>query len=69
MIFKDENGDTYLADEAKDGWVEITPQELDALRAARKVPLDQQIKLDPIEQLRATLAKPGVLDKLLGLLK
>lgn len=69
MIYKDANGDTYLADEAKPDWVEITPEELDALRAARKVPLDQQVRLDPMEQLRAALAEPAALQKLLGLLR
>lgn len=36
-IFKDSNDDTCLAESAPNGWVEITQQELDAIREFRRV--------------------------------
>lgn len=49
-IFKAPNNDTRLADEAPEGWVEITTEELDSIRASRNVAPSLP---SPLEQIRA----------------
>lgn len=54
MILKNAQNDTCLSDAEMDGWVEITDEELDAIRDSRSVQPDPQVILAvKKEQIRA----------------
>ena len=60
MILKNANDDTCLSDFPIDGWVEITQEQLEAIRTSRKVAPVQIIQPISPRQIRQVLTKTGL---------
>ena len=61
MIYKNANNDTFIADSPAFGWLQITEQELDAIRASRVAPVTAPASIT-MRQARLALLAAGLLD-------
>lgn len=61
MIYKNANNDTFIADGPAFGWLQITEQELDDIRASRVAPAAKPSSIT-MRQARLALLDAGLLD-------
>lgn len=66
MILKNENNDTCLSDGEIDGWVEITREELDQIRASRVV-VKSSVEVIEAKKQAVRAVRKNILDILAGI--